>query len=115
MNSTTNRHPAPLRRVLSRRLIIEVGCTDAAYKPRIKDQGSPLYAHPDWTSSGQQELEGYLLNATDGPCVFLDRRTNLCSIYDTRPWVCRLFDCDAEGKEQILQLDIKPGAQGRAP
>jgi Fe-S-cluster containining protein len=49
---------------------------------------------------------GYLLNSKDGPCVFLDLETNLCSIHPTRPLMCRLFDCAGEGREQIIELGI---------
>ncbi len=28
---------------------------------------------------------------TDGWCAALDRNTNLCGIYDKRPWICREF------------------------
>ena len=33
-------------------------------------------------------------------CRFFDRETRLCTIYDTRPLVCRLFDCDTERTER---------------
>jgi len=90
-----------------RRLLIEVGLVDAEREPRIKDLGSPVYTPPELTESGQKELEGYLLNGRDDlACVFLDRQTNLCSIYETRPLVCRLFDCDGEGREQLIELGI---------
>ena len=28
----------------------------------------------------------------DGWCAALDRTTFLCSIYENRPWICRLFE-----------------------
>lgn len=28
----------------------------------------------------------------DGFCVALNRDTNMCSIYENRPWVCRIFE-----------------------
>jgi len=28
----------------------------------------------------------------DGWCSALDRRSNLCSIYENRPWICREFE-----------------------
>jgi hypothetical protein len=66
-----------------------------------------LEAARELTKSGHEELEGYLLNnREDLACVFLDRRTNLCSIYDTRPLTCRLFDCDGAGSEQLIELGI---------
>jgi Fe-S-cluster containining protein len=88
------------------RLLIEVGLPDAEREPKIALLGSPIYMPPDLTESGKRELEGYLLNAPDGPCVFLDRSTNLCTIYETRPLTCRLFDCDGEGRERLIELGI---------
>ena len=63
-----------------RRLIIEVGLEDAQREPRIKECGSPIRGFSD-------EVEGYLLNSheNDYACAFLDRATNLCTIYPTRP------------------------------
>jgi Fe-S-cluster containining protein len=76
-----------------RRLIIEVGLEDAEREPRIKERGSPIFTPPELTASGERELEGYLLNGKDLACVFLDREKNLCTIHETRPLACRLFDC----------------------
>jgi Fe-S-cluster containining protein len=99
-----------------RRLLIEVGLDDAEREPRIKE-AEPIYEHPRLTASGKKELIGYLLNRFDEDgyaCRFLDQSTNLCSIYETRPWACRVFDCDGEGKEQLIELGILPkGGRGR--
>jgi len=94
-----------------RHLIIEAGLEDAEREPRIKTRGSPVFAQAEFTKSGKKELEGYLLNAkdNDNACAFLEQTTNLCSIYETRPWACRVFDCDGEGREQLIQLGIRPG------
>ena len=90
-----------------RRLLIEVDLDDAEREPRIKERGSPTYTDERLTRSGKRELEGYLLNSRDGmACVFLDRQTNLCTIYETRPLACRVFDCDREGREQMIELGI---------
>jgi Fe-S-cluster containining protein len=98
-----------------RPLIIEVGLADAEREPEITKRGSPIRVPAELSASGQEELAGYLLNSpvNDNACAFLDQTTNLCSIYDTRPWVCRVFDCDPEGKEQLIQLGIRP-AGGRS-
>lgn len=82
-----------------RGLIIEALPEDAEREPRLKELGSPLKGFTD-------EVEGYLLNGPDGPCLFLDRATDLCTIYPTRPLACRLFDCDGEGREQLIELGI---------
>jgi Fe-S-cluster containining protein len=89
-----------------RRLLIEVVLPDAEREPRIALLGSPIYTDERLTESGKRELEGYFLNAPDGPCVFLDRQTKLCTIHETRPLVCRLFDCEGEGREQLIELGI---------
>jgi len=90
-----------------RRLLIEVDLDDAEREPRIKELGSPTYTDERLTRSGKRELEGYLLNSReDMACVFLDREKNLCTIYETRPFGCRIFDCDREGREQLIELGI---------
>jgi Fe-S-cluster containining protein len=88
------------------RLIIEVELQDAEREPRIKEKGSPILGAPD--AAGHRELEGYLLNSKDNDyaCAFLDQATNLCTIYPTRPLVCRLFDCAGEGREQLIELGM---------
>ncbi len=92
-----------------RRLLIEVLPEDALVEPRIAEKGSPLLDPPD--DFGHRELIGYLLNssANGGTCVFLDRATNLCGIYDTRPLLCRLFDCD--DRDELVELGILPPRQ----
>jgi hypothetical protein len=91
-----------------RRLILEVLIEDAEVEPKIKERCSPLYEHPQLTASGTRELIGYLLNAEDGPCTFLDRQTNLCTIHETRPLMCRLFSCDGDDRERLVELGILP-------
>src|SRR5207244_12144378 len=93
-----------------RHLIIEVLPEDADVEPKIKERGSPLYAGPELTASGQREQIGYLLNTNEngGSCAFFDRETNLCGIYGTRPLVCRLFNCDGEDREGLIELGILP-------
>ncbi len=91
-----------------RRLIIEVELQDAEREPKIKEKGSPLFTPPELTGTGQRELEGYLLNGKDVACVFLDQQTNACTIYETRPLACRLFDCDGDGRQQLIGLGIIP-------
>ena len=66
----------------------------------IAEHGSPLKGF-------SEEVEGYMLNdREDIACVFLDRQTNLCTIYETRPLVCRLFDCAGDGREQLIELGV---------
>ena len=99
-----------------RRLLIEVDLDDAEREPRIKDLGSPTYTDERLTRSGKRELEGYLLNShEDMACVFLDRQTSLCTIYETRPLACRVFDCDGEGREQMIELGIIERDSSKSP
>lgn len=77
-----------------RTMIIETCLQDAEVEPLIKERGSPIYTGPEFTASGQRELQGYLLNGKEGHCVFLDDAANICTIHTTRPLVCRLFQCD---------------------
>jgi len=42
----------------------------------------------------------------DGKCSALDRETNMCTIYEQRPWVCRefemgSFECQDERAESL--------------
>ena len=47
-----------------------------------------------------------MLNSADNgyACAFLDCPSGLCTIYETRPLICRLFDCDGDGREQMIEL-----------
>ena len=92
------------------RLIVEVELEDAERESKIKELGLPIYTDARLTASGQRELSGYLLNdkSNGHACVFLDRESNLCKIYPTRPLVCRLFDCDGSGREQLIELGFLP-------
>ena len=86
-------------------------------EPKIREQCSPIYTPGELTKSGNRELAGYLLNKITGnghACTFLNETTNLCSIYDTRPWVCRVFDCDGNEREELIQLGILPPREGRS-
>jgi hypothetical protein len=84
-----------------RRLILEALPEDALVEPRIKERCEEVRDFPE-------DEPGYLLNARDGPCVFLDREMNLCIIYETRPLMCRLFSCDGEDREELVQVGILP-------
>ena len=99
-----------------RRLLIEVDLDDAEREPKIRELGSPTYTDGRLTRSGKPELEGFLLNSRDDmACIFLDRRKNLCTIYETRPLACRVFDCDREGREQMIELGIIERHPAKSP
>ena len=74
-------------------MIVEASFRDAEREPRIAETGSPLC---DDMRTGVKEQIGWLLGRTDGHCVFFDPATRLCTIYETRPLACRIFDCDGE-------------------
>ena len=64
---------------------------DAEREPRIAESGVPLM---DDMRTGVKEQVGWMLGRTDGHCVFFDPEQRLCTIYDTRPLECRIFNCD---------------------
>lgn len=81
-------------------LIIEASEYDAQREPKIREFGSAY----------RNQL-GYLLNGPGGPCVFFSCDADgrgVCAIYQTRPLACRTFDCDGEGREQLIELGILP-------
>jgi Fe-S-cluster containining protein len=90
-------------------LIVEVTAQDAEREPLIKERGSSIVADARYTESGQPDIIGYMLNSKDNDyaCTFLDRPSGLCGIYPTRPLVCRLFDCDGEGRDQMVELGME--------
>ena len=98
-----------------RRLIIEVCAEDGEVEPKIKERCSPIYSHPDEFPGGQPVLQGYLLNSPENnfACTFLDQATSLCSIYSTRPLLCRMFDCDGENRDDLIELGILPPRTGK--
>ena len=71
--------------------IVEASFRDAEREPRIAETGTPLM---DDMRTGVKEQVGWMLGRTDGHCVFFDPENRLCTIYDTRPLVCRVFNCD---------------------
>jgi Fe-S-cluster containining protein len=108
-----------------RALIIEVSALDALREPRIADEGSPIhdYAIADGKPTRTGEVIGYILNRRATPddpeprCVFL-RDGNRCDIYDTRPTLCRAYDCrDFDDSTEVTyeietEDDNRPGPAG---
>jgi Fe-S-cluster containining protein len=102
-----------------RELIIEVSALDALREPRIAAEGSPVL---DWDSCGETsgEVIGYILNRRATPddpeprCVFL-RDGNRCDIYDTRPTLCRAYDCRDfdDSTEVTYEIEIEDEADDR--
>ena len=80
-------------------LLIEVSLRDAEREPEIARKGSPIY--DDNFGQGPRELIGYLLYDTQKrSCPFFNKETRLCTIWETRPLVCRVFNCDIEREER---------------
>jgi len=46
----------------------------------------------------------FLEKAADGLCLYLDRETFRCGIWDKRPDICRRFDCNTDF---LLQVAVK--------
>jgi hypothetical protein len=87
--------------VCCERLLIEASLRDAEREPRIANECQPLR---DFV-----ETIGCLLNDSEngGACRFFDRTMRLCTIYETRPLVCRVFDCDqARGDPESPVYDV---------
>lgn len=62
---------------------------------------------------GRTAAKGFVDKDTDGCCVHLDQRTNLCRVWERRPRICREYDCNtdfllqvvlAEGFTSVVQL-----------
>lgn len=72
-------------------LFIEVSLRDANREPRVAAECGPLY--DDVT--GDRVRIGFLLNDKNNhyACHFFDHDSRLCTIYETRPLCCRVFDC----------------------
>ena len=80
---------------------IFASAADALREPRIAAEGKELAVHlqtPSW------KLQLYPLPFLDA-CTFLDE-TQHCTIYDTRPEVCRRF---AAGSEQCQEARQRSG------
>lgn len=77
-------------------LLIDASLRDAEREPRIAELGRPI---EDDMATGVRELIGYYLNGLSGHCVFFDPESRLCTIHDTRPLCCRVFNCDDPDKD----------------
>ncbi len=53
----------------------------------ITDTGVPerFIKRDQWGGETMKRLD-------DGWCICVDRETKLCTIYENRPWVCRIFE-----------------------
>lgn len=83
-----------------RNLIVETTLNDAAREPLIAKRGKPYRDFED--------VVGYLLNDRDNgnACTFFDQATNRCTIWDTRPGLCRLFNCDDPERQAQVRGEL---------
>lgn len=51
-----------------------------------------------------QKAHGFVEKSADGYCVNLDRDSHLCRIWETRPRVCRGYDCNGDF---LLQVAVR--------
>jgi Fe-S-cluster containining protein len=84
-------------------LILEASYEDGKREPRIFTEGMMLNLDDPleerlWSLNGTQEF----------PCIYLDLKTNRCTIYKTRPQMCRDFEAgndarcgQCDGKERL--------------
>lgn len=88
------------------RLLLESTVEDAENEPRIVAECKPL-------RDIGPEVTGYFLNDRDNDmaCHFYDRERRLCTIYETRPLMCRVFNCDDERRSGDL-VDVLTAESG---
>ena len=90
------------------RLILEATLRDGEREPRIAAEC------PSIREIGPDPI-GYLLNARSNnmACHFFDQERRLCTIYETRPLMCRVFNCDVERRSGVNAdlLRDKPKAE----
>lgn len=70
-------------------LILEASYEDGKREPRIFKEGTMLNLD-DPLEERVWSINGF--ETKDFPCIFLDQETNLCTIYRTRPQMCRDFE-----------------------
>lgn len=81
--------------------IVEVSLRDAEREPRIAELGSPIN---DGFGDDIRQVRWPLNGGEHGHCVFFDSVSRLCTIYETRPLVCRHFQCDSEDGEYFRNM-----------
>lgn len=52
--------------------------------------------------------KGCVDKTADGLCIHLDRATQRCGIWETRPRVCREYDCNGD---YLLQVAVRVGVK----
>lgn len=87
------------------KLIVEATARDAAREPLIKVLGKKLRDDVTGEYPPDDEADWYL--TAPGGCVFYRQEgdTGVCSIYETRPMVCRLFCCEKDMADIRMEAD----------
>lgn len=65
-----------------------------------------LKPHEMEPSDGHHAAKGFIDKDEQGMCVHLDRETWGCSIWETRPQICREYDCNSDF---LLQIVLREG------
>jgi Fe-S-cluster containining protein len=91
------------------RLFLEASLRDAEREPRISAECGVIRDFDD-------EVTGYVLDdrSNQTACHFFNRELRLCTIYETRPMMCRVFNCDEERRSGELAdlLTYEPDEAG---
>ncbi len=77
----------------------ELGCQTYCCRLLVRLQ-------PDEQAAGGAEgiARSFMEKSADGYCVNFDRDTHLCRTWDTRPRVCRGYDCNSD---VLLQVAVR--------
>jgi len=70
-----------------------------------------LYEDERQPSTDGSPAKGCVDKSPDGRCLYLDRNTYGCSIWEKRPRVCREYDCN---DDHLLQVAIRQGVKNIA-
>lgn len=89
------------------RLLVEASLRDAVREPRIASECRPM------RDIDPELVVGYFLNDRRNgmACHFFDREARLCTIYETRPLVCRIFNCNDERRDGVNAAMLSEGAE----
>ena len=73
------------------------------YKKKMRKLGQYKYVYPGW-HRGEASI---LKKDRAGACVYFDRKTNGCGIYERRPLSCRAWFCGRGTKNNNIWKTLK--------